>query len=247
MDKYKQMKKYINILKWSLVGVYLVLIGVFVSSKNKKEVCVDVKVIVTDSISKRFVTADEIEKTIFETYPNLYGSLIKNLDFLEMEALVEKHPAIQSCHIYSNSKGILNIEVEQYKPILRVFSGSASFYFDETGHKIPISNNFNVNALVVNGTIPTNPVDLIKVSKYIKNDAFWDAQIEQIYIRRDNDYILAPRVGDHLIILGQPVDFEQKFKNLKAFYKQLDPKAWNDYKMINLKFKNQIVCSKGNL
>lgn len=238
------MKKILNIIKWSLVVVYLLIVICFVSSKNRNLVCTDVKITVLDSISNRFVTSAEIKKSFLEVYPKIHGSLIKDMDFEKMEIEVEKHPAIQTCQIYNNAKGIINIEVQQYKPILRVFTGSASFYLDEAGNKIPVSNNFNVSTLVINGTIPIILDDLLNVAKFIKKDPFWNAQIEQIYIRRDNVYVLAPRVGDHLILLGQPVDFEQKLKNLKAFYKQLDPKLWNEYKVINLKYKNQIVCSR---
>ena len=241
------MKKFLIILKWSLVVAYLIFIIYFVSSKSKTIVCIDVNVTVIDSISNRFVTSEEVKKSVLDVYPKMYGSLIKELNFEEMEKVVKKHPAIQSCMIYSNAKGIVNIEVKQYKPLVRVFSGSVSFYFDEFGNKIPVSNNFNVNTLVVNGTIPTNPADLLNVAKFIKNDPFWEAQIVQIYIRRDNVYVLAPRVGEHLILLGPPVDIEQKFKNLKAFYQQLDPKLWNEYKVINLKYKGQIVCSRNSL
>jgi len=241
------MKKPLNIIKWTLIIAYLLFITYFISSKSKTLVCTEVNVTVTDSLTNRFVTSDEIKMSVLNVYPKLYGSLIKDLDFEGIEAIVKKNPAIQSCRIHSNAKGIVNIEVQQYKPIIRVFSGSASFYFDEAGNKIPISNKFNVSTLVVNGTIPIKPDELLYLAKFIKNDPFWDAQIEQIYIRRDNVYLLAPRVGEHIILLGPPVDIEQKFKNLKAFYQQLDPKLWNEYKIINLKFKNQVVCSRNPL
>lgn len=241
------MSKFVNILKWGSILVYLLIIAVFVSFRSNTLVCSDVKVTVLDSISNRFVTGDEIRTSFLTAYPKLLGSPIRGMDFEAMEETVEKHPAIQSCQIYNNAKGIINLEVKQYKPILRVFSGSASFYFDQSGNKIPASNRFNVRTLVVNGTIPIETSDLLKIAQFIKNDPFWDAQIEQIYIRRNNDYVLVPRVGEHLILLGNPVDFEPRMKNLRAFYKQLDPKAWNEYKVINLKYKNQIVCSKSGL
>jgi cell division protein FtsQ len=241
------MKKIVSIIVWSLIAIYLIFMAIFVSNRNKKQFCIDVKVTVLDSISNRFVSAEEIKKAIILSYPKLYGSAINELDFEEMETVVEKHPAIESCQIYGNAKGIINIDVKQYKPLLRVFSGSASFYLDENGNKVPMSDRFNVRTVIVNGTIPIVTDDLLNIVKYIKNDPFWDAQVEQIYIRRDNEYVLVPRVGDHLILLGKPTEFEPKMRNLKAFYKQLDPKEWNEYRTINLKFKNQIVCSRNAL
>ncbi|MDR2928675.1 MAG: hypothetical protein LBV41_10850 [Cytophagaceae bacterium] len=241
------MKKYISILKWALILLYLNITVIIISFKNKTLICSEINVTVIDSISNRFVTSAEIRKAFLMAYPKLIGSSVREMNFDEMEVVVEKHPAIKSCQIYNNAKGIVNIEVQQYEPILRVFSGSASFYLDESGNKIPASNRFNVRTIVVNGAIPTNTDDLLKVAQFIKNNPFWDAQIEQIYIRRNNDYVLTPRVGEHLVLLGNPVDFETRMEKLLAFYKQLAPQAWNEYKVINLKYKNQIVCSRSGL
>ncbi|GAO30989.1 cell division protein FtsQ [Geofilum rubicundum JCM 15548] len=86
---------------------------------------------------------------------------------------------------------------------------------------------------------------MVKVAGMITGDPFWTAQMEQIYIRRNNEYILVPRVGDHLILLGQPENVEKKLRNLKELYTSgLDPKEWNEYQVINLKYENQIICSR---
>ena len=241
------MKKVVNILKWILLLAYIPVMILFISFRSKALICSELRVIVSDSLSNRFVSGDEVRKMMFTDYPKLLGSNIREMNFEEMEAAIEKHSAIKECQIYNNAKGIVNVEVKQYNPVLRVFSGSTSFYLDIDGNRIPASNRFNVRLLVVNGAIPIEPDELLNVARFIKKDPFWDAQIEQIYIRRNNDYILIPRVGEHSIILGKPEDIENKMRNLRAFYKQIDPKAWNDYKVINLKYKNQIVCSKNSL
>ena len=52
-------------------------------------------------------------------------------------------------------------------------------------------------------------------------------------------------VGNHRIMLGTLDEFEEKLANLKLFYEQAIPKVgWEKYSMINLKYKNQIVCTK---
>ena len=48
-----------------------------------------------------------------------------------------------------------------------------------------------------------------------------------------------PAWGDTL------ADFEKKLENLKLFYEKAIPKVgWEKYSIINLKYKNQIVCTK---
>ena len=240
-------KTFVKILMWSILLVYLLGMIIFVSSRNKTLICSEIKVTVSDSLSNRFVSGDEVRKMLLDNYPKLLGSNVSEMNFEEMETAIEKHPAIKTCQIYNNAKGIINVDVKQYEPVLRIFSGSASFYLDIEGNQIPASNRFNVRTLVVNGTIPIETNALLEVAKFIKNDPFWDAQIEQIYIRRNNDYILVPRVGEHTILLGKPENIKERMRNLKAFYKQIDPKSWNEYKVINLKYKNQIVCSRNSL
>ena len=52
-------------------------------------------------------------------------------------------------------------------------------------------------------------------------------------------------MGNHRIMLGTLNEFEEKLANLKLFYEQAIPKVgWEKYSMINLKYKNQIVCTK---
>ena len=48
-----------------------------------------------------------------------------------------------------------------------------------------------------------------------------------------------------MLTLGTLDEFEEKLANLKLFYEQAIPKVgWEKYSMINLKYKNQIVCTK---
>jgi len=56
---------------------------------------------------------------------------------------------------------------------------------------------------------------------------------------------LIPKVGNHLIIFGDTSQMSQKFENLILFYRKgLTKVGWDKYNIINLKFKNQVVCSK---
>jgi cell division protein FtsQ len=87
--------------------------------------------------------------------------------------------------------------------------------------------------------------ELYELATYISNDAFLKAQIEQIYIERNKEITLIPKVGDQEIIFGKAEDIKKKFDKLVLFYtKGINPNNLNLYKTINLKFDNQIVCKK---
>jgi cell division protein FtsQ len=56
---------------------------------------------------------------------------------------------------------------------------------------------------------------------------------------------LVPRLGEQIILFGTGEDASEKLEKLKAFYLQVVKQAgWDTYKTINLKFDNQVVCSK---
>ncbi len=241
------MKRVVNILKWSLLLIYFPVMMAFVSFKNNSLVCSGVVVTVTDSLTTNFVSGSEIRKLVLSRFPELLGSPIRDIDYEAIEASVEKHPAIRSCQVFNNAYGIVNVKIKQHEPIMRVFSGNSSFYLDENGVQIPVSGRFSARVIVVNGNIPKDKEDLLTLVRFIRDNSFWDAQIQQIYIRRNNDYILVPRVGEHLILLGSSERLEEKMNNLMSLYHELDPKEWNNYKSINLKFKNQVICSKSSL
>ena len=86
-----------------------------------------------------------------------------------------------------------------------------------------------------------------KLAQFIENDAFWKAQIAQIYINLQQEMELVPVVGDHIILFGKSKNIEEKFKNLKYIYtKGFNISGWNKFSSINLKFGNQIPCEKRN-
>jgi cell division protein FtsQ len=239
------MNKMVRILKWGVLLGYFPVMLAFISVSHQSVVCSDVNVIVRDSAYARFVSAEDIRSSILDAYPDLLGGAVTQVNFDEMEAFVKEHSAIRSAEVYNSGSGVLNVMVTQHEPIVRVFAAEGTYYLDESGRQLPVSSHFSAHVLVVSGTIPKDRSDLIKLAGIIVNDPFWTAQMEQIYIRRNNEYILVPRVGDHLILLGQPDDVGKKLRNLKIVYTSgLDPKEWNDYQVINLKYKNQVICSR---
>jgi cell division protein FtsQ len=52
-------------------------------------------------------------------------------------------------------------------------------------------------------------------------------------------------VGEHIIFLGKPGNYDSKFERLETFYKKgLNQIGWNKYSRISLEFENQIICTK---
>jgi cell division protein FtsQ len=87
--------------------------------------------------------------------------------------------------------------------------------------------------------------DIYELSMFISQNELWEAHIEQVYINQSGEYELVPRIGPHIIILGEIDDYREKFEKLEIFYKEgLNRIGWNQFIKINLKYKDQVVCTK---
>ena len=87
--------------------------------------------------------------------------------------------------------------------------------------------------------------ELYQLGVFIYDSDFWRAQIEQIYLTQSGEFQLIPRVGAHIIEFGDISNYKDKFSKLNALYKHgLKNEGWNTYVKINLKYKDQVVCTK---
>lgn len=262
------MKKVKYILLWSLVVIYIIAGFGFVSEKQQSLVCNKVEVRVTDSIRSGFVLKTNITNLLQKKKYNLIGKNFNEIDLLALKNDINNYPPILNALVYKTIDGRVIIEVEQRCPILRVIdSNNESYYIDNNGYIMQLSGNFTSHVLIANGAITTKfPItnktnvleleqktqgkrivqaDLYKLAKYVNNNKFWHAQIQQIFVNFSGDFELIPRVGANVINFGDFSDCDTKFNNLMSLYKHgLPVVGWNKYEMINLKYKGQVICTK---
>ncbi len=58
---------------------------------------------------------------------------------------------------------------------------------------------------------------LLPFIRFIENDEFWKAQIEQVHVEKNGDVILTPLVGDQIIELGKITGFSREIKKHEGF------------------------------
>ena len=163
----------------------------------------------------------------------------------KLEKLVESHPAIKNVDVFSNQKGEIKIRVQQKKAIARVKSSTDDYFLDEYGLEMLKPDNCTQQLIVFTGDISNNDhKEIFSLINTIKLSEFWSAQITQVHFE-DDDVILIPRVGNQKIKVGNLRNIYEKLDKLYHFYKVVIPtKGWEFYKEINLKYDNQIVCTK---
>ncbi|GHT74625.1 cell division protein FtsQ [Bacteroidia bacterium] len=237
-----------------LISAALVLTGylafaiVFINPKaNTDNVCKTLKIEVVQTDEAAYLDEKQIEALLNRSGQNPIG---KNLSEIRMESLekaVKENKLIKQVESYKTIDGNVHIKVYPRTPALRIFSETGSYYVDSEGEIMPIPSNFSAYVPVATGKISEEYAkkQLSPFALFLKKNKYWNEQIEQIHVAPNLDIELTPRKGDHSIILGKIENYPENLDKLELFYdKGLDKVGWNRYSVINLKYKNQVVCTK---
>jgi cell division protein FtsQ len=247
---------------------FLASVG-FSEHKRNEMLCKEIVIHIDDSLGNSFVQRADIEQLISDKFGKLTGKQILSINISLLEKIIDGNPFVLKAEVFSTVDGKLVVEVKQRTPIVRVINTfNESFYIDDNGVLMPLSEKFSAHVPVANGNIfnreteqkirrvtereisdtsfsPTLLEKIFMVCDYVRRHDFWNAQIEQVYVNAEGEMELIPRVGNQTILFGDEKEMDGKFNKLYTFYKEgLSKTGWNQYKTINVTFKDQVVCSK---
>jgi cell division protein FtsQ len=262
------MRKLKILIIWLAISAYLVFALGFVSGKYDQMVYTGIRVNIIDSLTNRFVTEVDVTDLLLEGSDRLLGYPQHAINTRRLEERLAQEPFIGNARVYRTANGMLHADILQRKPVLRVINRAGqSYYIDSEGVILPVSDKFTSRVPVANGYI-SEPFkvegnislsekdipesrrdrvifDLFRLASFVGNSDLWSAQITQIYVNSKYEFELIPRVGAHVIYFGDAGDAGTKFRKLEALYRYgLGDSGWNKYEVINLKFENQVVCTK---
>lgn len=237
------MVKYINNIKGIIVLAVVSIFFAFSSSQNNAKPISEVEVSFIGD-NNLFISKTKVDKLLIQN--NDYIKCVSK-DILDLKALENKlssHDMIENSEAYISINGILKIDIKQRNPYARVISDS-SFYIDNNGTKMPLSDNYSARVLLVHGLNDESKIDYVfKLIKTIRDDEFLNLNVTDILINK-SDISLRVRNCNFEVLVGDLNNLETKIKNFKAFYqKAYRDKILNNYKKVNLQFNNQIVCTK---
>lgn len=240
----------------------------FVSDKRHKQTCTAIEVTITDSLRSRFVTPSDISRMVEKNSRQLKGRLLDSIHTLKIEEYLDTYAPVHKSEVYKTIDGTLHIDIFQRNPVLRIINQyGESYYLDERGEALKHSTSYSTHVLVANGYIgrraPSQQSfnvlteesagkrnmlrELFELTVYINSHKFWRAQIQQIYVDRNGEFELIPRVGAHIILFGAFEKPDDKFSRLESLYRNgLNVEGWNTFDIINLKYEGQIVCTLRN-
>lgn len=234
-----------------LLGVYLVLaITAFNCPDDQDAVCREVKINITDGTGNGFLNVNEVKMQLQHAKIYPLGDRMSDVCTRQIEETLLKSPLVDRVECYKTQAGRVFINLTQRIAVMRIMANNGeSYYIDNLGAIIPSKNN-STDLIVATGDIKQKYAQtaLKQFGLLLLDDPFWHSQIEQINVLPDGSVEIIPRVGDHIVYLGQPTHLKEKLTRLEKFYRYgLSKAGWNKYSYINIEFNNQIICKRRKL
>lgn len=262
----KNLQRYLRPVGIALGAIGLMLALGFVERIADRAPITDLQVSVDGVEGIHFIDEKAVRREILDQGIAVMGSRTGEVDVTSIEDRLRSIPWVATAEVYHTMDGALHARVQQRVPVVRVFNqDGTSFYIDRSGWTMPLSPNYTARVLVVTGHLnepgATNGVysvfatdsleerfrsdDIHRLATFITSDPFWNALIDQIVVNPEGEFELVPRVGAQRVLLGDGNAMEQRFEKLKVFYEKGIAKAdWRRYSRIDLRFADQVVCTK---
>jgi cell division protein FtsQ len=197
-----------------------------------------------------------------DDYPFLNETMVNNLliqnfqgaskvkkekvNLKKLESLLNANKYVDNSQVFCSIDGFLNTKIKQKKPVIRVFNENGSYYLDNKGDKVPLSENFTPRVPVYYGVINANEVkQLVSLFDFIDKDEMLKQNIVDIKKTQKGNIIFSVRDYNYKVIFGTEFNMEIKFKNYKAFLQHASKDILiKSYKSVNLIFTEQVICAK---
>lgn len=237
-------------INWNYIKAFL-LIGLviflfsFANIKNEQKKVKDISINFKGK-TPLYVSYQTVNKLLIQNGESIKKLSKSMLDLHKLEKRVLSHPMIEDAAVFLTVDGVLKTNITQRTPMARVITDSSSFYIDKQAKKMPLSKNYAARVIIVKGNINNKSIkEIHRLVQKINADVFLKKQITAVKILPQKEFMLEVREGNHKILLGNLNNLSHKLQNLKAFYKKtLLDSTIKSYKTINLKYQNQVVCTK---
>lgn len=237
------MKNKYRILK---IAITVIILGFLLSFSLKKfsgQKITDNKISVkmNEKTPVYFIDEKDIREIVNKENPS---RKVGDLNIPELEKKINALPAVDSANVYLNLNGKLNLDIKQRVPVFRLNKDGKDFYVDEKGTEFPISRTYSHPCMLVTGDVKKDEYEkLAELVEKIDKDDFSKKYFIGISKYKDN-YSLLTSEGNYRVEIGDLDNIDFKVKGFKTFVEKYlvyqDPQK---YKMISVKYQNQIVTT----
>ena len=250
------MKRPYKILIIVLGAVALAVLVVVANVSRQRSTVRGIEVNIRYGRTPKLVDDQTVRDSILAVMPALLQHSVGGVNRQAVAAAARRVPWLTDVSAAVSASGKVVVRARQRRPIARLFYGSHELYLDEEGAVMPASSLGSCNVLVAGGdfteplrldSLNAQTTALWRVAHYLDEEDKYGDLIDQIFIERDGDIMLVPKVGSQVVELGTADNLDEKFNLLLAFYRKGMPRAgWDTYSRISLKYHGQVVCTKRN-
>lgn len=235
---------------WTNTRLVLILLGLvslysFTLKRNGSRKLTKSEVVFVKN-DDQFITHEAVNKLLIENKSDAKTITKDRLDLNKLEKSINANDMIEKSEVFVGIDGVLKAVVKQKMPVVRVLGETGSFYIDYEGDKMPLSAIHAARVPLVSGDITKiNSKKMRDLFRFIHDDDFLKKNIIGIEILPSGSLIMMSRDYNYHIEFGKTMNVEKKFNNYKAFFqKAVQDSSITKYKNINLKFTQQVVCTK---
>lgn len=240
-------KTFLKVAILLCVAAYFVFALTTINRSDEEQACNGLNIVVNDNQHTNFVNENEIRELLVKK--NLFpeGKALKDIDLAKLESVLVASPYIEQALCYATPEGQVTLQVTPRIPILHVLNAAGEdFYIDDHGGTMPRGHHI-IDLIVMTGHVNRATAGPLysPLARTLISDPYWSEQIQEVHVDASGEISLTPRVGDHIILLGDTSKINDKLSRMRTFQSEgLDKAGWNIYKTISVKYANQVIATK---
>ncbi len=249
-----------------VIALLLVLGGWYGWVRSDETVLKDFEITVGGDRRHRFITPENVRSFVDSVCRGnmRYGAVRVSA----LEEYLASRPYVDSTEVFKDLNGTLHLFVAQSRPLFRLSApGCGSVYVNDRAAIMPLSRQYTADVIPItcdssvfrrltgtgknskkNASDEVNLDNLVNFVDWVERNSFWSNQITQININDRREIELVPRAGSELVVLcdGEHLGgFRENIGKLNTFYRrELRTAGADKYRIINVKYKDLIVCTK---
>lgn len=189
----------------------------------------------------RFLDVEIVNKLLIQSNDSLFFQQKDMVALNKVEQHFLDHPVVKSVELYTVPEGKLYIEIEERLPIVRIQADN-SFYLDEVGKVIPLSDRFTAKVPLFYGELKEeNMQALVQLISKLSSDAFLAAEVID-FQWQNSAFVLGLRSYPFEVVWGEDNAFEHKVEKLKRFCAFTLENKDKKFNRINLTYDKQVVA-----
>ncbi len=255
-------KKTFIIMLDVVLAAYLVMaFTAFNKPHEEQRTCTTVNINIQDKATNGFINTKEIKHRLEHAKLYPLSKPLQQVSCRKMEETLSASPFVNTAQCYKTLDGQVNINITQRLPLVRIKAINGEDYYLDDNDCIMPNSNYTSDLIIATGNISRAfAINYISpLGRALMNNEMWNNLFVQINVLDDKGIELIPRIGDHVVYIGQLPEaankkereqsicafLARKMDRLDKFYHYgLSKAGWNKYSYINLEFDNQIICKK---